>query len=237
VPSYVANVSLWYLGTATPSGSAAEGTAGGRVNRWDVGVVKYGRPSEGNTGCGDSEGGKTIWLIGTPPDGGCGRGAAPGGPVGVIGTDICGVNEADSEATETSEITGDEEAGRAGTPPKPGNPNCVKAGCPSIAERRAAWFARCWFIAVICSCMLVRADVKALRASATDEMAGGGDDEASTAPNVVTRGRVAAAVTPTVGTPIVGVTIVGGTGAEDSPDVAIVSDTKLVERQALDRRK
>ncbi|KAG0520705.1 hypothetical protein BDA96_08G097200 [Sorghum bicolor] len=48
-------------------------------------------------------------------------------------------------------------------------------------------------------------------------MPGGGDDE------VVTRGRVGAAVTPTVGTPVV-----GGTGAEGSPDVAIVSDTKLI---------
>jgi len=80
--------------------------------------------------------------------------------------------------------------------------------------------------------MLVRAVVKALRASGTDEMPGGGDDEALTAPEVVTRGRVGAAVTPTVGTPVG-----GGTGAEDSPDVAIVSDTKLVERRTLDRRK
>ena len=74
--------------------------------------------------------------------------------------------------------------------------------------------------------MRVRAVVKALRASATEEMPGVGDDE------VVTRGRVGAAVTPAAETPVI-----GGTGAEDSPDVAIVSDTKLVERQALDRRK
>jgi hypothetical protein len=58
----------------------------------------------------------------------------------------------------------------------------------------------------------------------------------------VARGRVAAAVTPTVGTPligtpVVGATVVGGTGAEASPDVAIVSDTKLVGCRALERRK
>jgi len=74
--------------------------------------------------------------------------------------------------------------------------------------------------------MLVRAVIKALRASATDEMPGGGDDE------VVTRGRVGAAdVTPTEDTPVV-----GGTGAEGSPDVAIGSDTKLVRLLALLRR-
>jgi len=73
--------------------------------------------------------------------------------------------------------------------------------------------------------MLVRAVVKALRASATEEMPGGGADE------VVTRGRVGAAVTPTVETPVI-----SGTGAEGSPDVAIVSDTKLVSLLALLRR-
>jgi len=116
-------VSLWYLGTAALSGSAAGGTAGGRVDRWDVGATKYGIPAEGKTGCGDGEGGKTIWLIGTPPGGGCVRGAAPGGPVAVSWADDDGVNEAVSEAAETSEITGVEEAGSAGTPPNPGNPN------------------------------------------------------------------------------------------------------------------
>ena len=141
------------------------------------------------------------------------------------GTEVDSVKETESEAAKTSEITGVEEAGSAGTPPNPGIPNWVNAGWPSIAERRAAWFARCWLTAVIWNCMLVRAVVKALRASATEEMPGGGDDE------VVTRGRVGAAVTPTVGTPVV-----GGTGAEGSPDVAIVSDTKLVRFLTLLRR-
>ena len=46
-----------------------------------------------------------------------------------------GMDEAESEAAETTEITGVEEVGRAGTPPNLGNPNCVKACCLSIAER------------------------------------------------------------------------------------------------------
>ena len=41
----------------------------------------------------------------------------------VSGTEVDGVKETESEAAETSEITGVEETGSAGTPPNPGIPN------------------------------------------------------------------------------------------------------------------
>ena len=64
-----------------------------------------------------------MWFIGTPPGGGCVRGAAPGGPVAASGTEVDGVKETESKAAETSEITDAEEAGSAWTPPNPGIPN------------------------------------------------------------------------------------------------------------------
>ncbi|CAD6254713.1 unnamed protein product [Miscanthus lutarioriparius] len=195
--------------------------------------VKYwmeeGSPVDENTGSGDSECGNLIWVIGTPVDGGGASGLEPCAAEDDPGTNGCGATADSADAAATSKITGAEAAGRAGTPPNPDTPNCGNAGRPSIADSRAPWSARWWLTAVIWSWRPATACVSAWSASTVDMGWDAAGTVAIRVPDVATSGINPADCGPAAaGTPGVGTTEEGGTVADESPDVTMVSDTRLL---------
>ena len=177
-------------------------------------------------------------MIGTPVDGG-GAGSRDRCTAGDDnGADGGGATADSADAAATSEITGAKTVGRAGTPPNPGKPNYGSVGRPSSAESQAPWSARWWLTAVIWSWRPAMACVSAWSASAVDM----GWDAAVTVGtrvlDVPTIGsNTADCGMAEAGTPVVGAAEEGGTVVDESPDVAMVSDTRLVRRRDLLRRK
>ena len=80
--------------------------------------------------------------------------------------------------------------------------------------------------------------VSAWSASAVDKGWAAAGTVGTRVPDVATIGsNTADCGTAEAGTPVMGVAEEGGTVADESPDVAMISDTRLVWRRALLRRK
>ena len=95
--------------------------------------------TEPTVGIGDGECGKRMCVIGTPMGGGASAECCPCGTVDDSGSDGKAEAEESSAVVETFVITGAKVAGRWGTPPKPGSPNCGYPCWPSMAVRWAPW--------------------------------------------------------------------------------------------------